>query len=138
MKRITLITLVSLLVTAGLGLFGWQEAKVHYSQLVTDDVRDLGSRRPAKLTKEQWEVLIFWTNNDVGNCLPYAGMLDTRQFAQELHRRCAGPVDVHTIDWIWDEIARIVPRRGSYYSEQYRPTLPEHLKALGVDPLPKD
>jgi hypothetical protein len=49
------------------------------------------------------------------------------RFERELNRRLKGPVDLQTIDWIWDEMARLTPN-GKTYSDSYRPTTPERLK----------
>ena len=42
-------------------------------------------------------------------------------FVEELERRLQETVTVATVDWIWDEYARITTG-GRLYGERYRPT----------------
>ena len=42
------------------------------------------------------------------------------RFADELEHRIQGPVDLKTIDWIWDEFERI-SKYGTHYSDEWRP-----------------
>ena len=45
---------------------------------------------------------------------------ELQRFADELEHRIHGPVDLKTIDWIWDEIERI-SKYGKKYSDDWRP-----------------
>jgi hypothetical protein len=108
-----------------------QMRHVHNCQRVEADVRALALKRPADVTRDQWQYMVGWTINDVGNCLAsprYADSGKLAQFANELHLRCAGKIDVSTIDWIWDQIAEMSPNYGKPYSDKYRPTTPERLE----------
>ena len=134
-RKVTVALLAFVCVAiAGVGiLIGMHELKNRSYARVVADVRALGQKRPAKVSRDQWQFMIGWTNNDIGNCLPFAGFWDTRQLADDFHRRCAGPVDVATIDWLWDEISRICPVRGQDYSDRFRPTTPEHLEQAAYE-----
>jgi hypothetical protein len=46
----------------------------------------------------------------------------------ELQDRLNRPVDLGTIDWIWDQFERLSPGYGPTYSQRYRPTSPERLR----------
>lgn len=103
----------------------------------------LKPRRPDNLTRRQWAGVVGWTMNAGSNCLGYdlhwpndsTGFTDAlnklEQFEKELNHRFAGPVDIETIDWIWDELARIT-KYGKRYSDNYRPTLPERLEEFAA------
>jgi hypothetical protein len=50
-----------------------------------------------------------------------------QHFADELEVRLRSPVDVETIDWIWDEIERL-SNNGKRYSDDFRPVRNGQLK----------
>jgi hypothetical protein len=89
-------------------------------------IKSLATRRPPGVDQEQWTQAVLWTLNADGNCCTVADFLKTRdraelqRFADELERRIDGPVDLKTIDWIWDEFERI-SKYGKTYSDKFRP-----------------
>jgi hypothetical protein len=90
----------------------------------------LAKKRPANVTRKQWENVVAWTLNAHANCITYERNMppeDMEGFETELHQRLQGEVNLATIDWIWDEIIRLTSI-GQRYSDYYRPTLPRKLK----------
>ena len=93
---------------------------------VNASIKSLATRRPPGVDQERWTQAVLWTLNANGNCCAVAEFLKTRdraelqRFADELEHRIHGPVDLKTIDWIWDEIERI-SKYGKKYSDDWRP-----------------
>lgn len=88
-------------------------------------------RRPAEVPPGQWEFLVGWTLNLHANCGTFRTAISdrdhARRFAEALVERLRQPVDVATIDWIWDEYESFTSG-GRSYSEKYRPTRSPDLK----------
>ena len=87
-------------------------------------IRALADKRPADVPLGQWEFMVGWTLNLHANWGTSHTWVDREQmwpYLDELERRLQGPVGVATIDWIWDEYARIT-KGGRGYGERYRPT----------------
>lgn len=93
---------------------------------VRDSIQSLSTRIPPGVSREQWDSAIDWTLNAHANCCGRPEFLktlekpETGRFADELERRLRGPVDLKTIDWIWDEFERI-SKYGKKYSHEWRP-----------------
>ena len=98
-----------------------------WSKRVRADIYSLADKRPPEINRGQWEFAIGWTINLHANCATSYTWVDRREmepFADELERRIRGPVDMSTIEWIWDEYVRIT-RHGREYSDRYRPSRSE-------------
>ena len=108
-----------------------------WSERVRADLYSLADKRPADVPVGQWEWMVGWTLNLHGNWGVLPDWVDREQkwpFLEELERRLQGPVTVATIDWIWDEYARIT-KGGREYGEKYRPTRsPDLQRAEPMDP----
>ena len=104
-----------------------------FCDVTRSDLETLSSQRPPDLSVEYWSFVVDWTLNAHSNCLTHQDITQQNrdQFSQQLKQQLARPVDLRTIDWIWDEIARISPH-GQRYSDNYRPTAPEHLREFNV------
>ena len=88
------------------------------------DLESLFTKRPAEVPPGEWEYLVGWTCNLHGNCGTHYSWVARDEmwpFLNELERRLKGPLSVATIDWIWDEYARIT-KGGRSYGDKYRPT----------------
>lgn len=89
----------------------------------------LNAKQPQNLSIELWTNLTNWNNNLHGNCGFSPFYLTDKQlaeaFADELELRVEGPVDLKTIDWIWDEYMRFT-RLKSY--NRFRPTTPANME----------
>lgn len=98
---------------------------------VKSELGTLAKKRPADITREQWQQIVAWTLNAHGNTLVATSRIpqdERERFVAELRRRLQGPVDLGTIDWIWDEFVRLALGWGPSYSEKWRPTSPEKLR----------
>lgn len=96
---------------------------------VDADLRNLAKQRPSHIPPGEWEFAVGWTLNLHANCgVPYGGVKvrDLRAFQTRLRSKMGEPVDMSTIDWIWDEYERIT-RLGVNYSQKHRPTRSPHL-----------
>jgi hypothetical protein len=101
-----------------------------FSQAVRAEFEALAKKRPPNVTRKQWENVVAWTLNAKANCIDFAHRIpqgERDRFLAELRERVRGPVDLATIDWIWDEIIRLTPG-GQRYSDNWRPTSPERLQ----------
>jgi hypothetical protein len=93
---------------------------------VHSSIKRLAARKPPEVEQEQWTQAVLWTLNADANCCAVAEFLklrdraELRKFADELDHRIDGPVDLKTIDWIWDEFERI-SKYGKKYSDKWRP-----------------
>src|SRR4051812_10402572 len=104
--------LLAATVVAAVWSFGLEPVYAHrtWSNRVRADLESLKHRRPAEVPDEEWEYMVFWTLNLHGNCgvhHTWVHSADRGPFLTELERRLKVPVEVATIDWIWDEYARI-------------------------------
>jgi hypothetical protein len=100
-----------------------------FCQNVRTELESLAKRRPAELSKKQWQHVVGLTLNAHANCFVIQKDLpveEMERFEAGLRSRLKGTVDLAIIDWIWDEIVRLT-RNGKSYSESYRPTSPAKL-----------
>ena len=104
-------------------------------------VRELAKHRPEGVSKRQWSSVVGWTSTAVYSVFFMPSSINDDQryfdFADELDRRLQGKVEMSTIDWIWDNFEEI-GKHGRSYSEQYRPTTPERLRAAEQMPAEID
>lgn len=95
------------------------------------ELKTLDEKRPPSITPNQWSHIVAWTKNAHGNTLvasPGIPRAEMDRFLAELRDRLRGPVDLATIDWIWDGFVRLAPGFGPSYSEGWRPTSPAKLR----------
>ncbi len=94
-------------------------------------VKALADRKPPAVTHREWMFIVGWTYNAIHNCCATRYYIDNLEhfhaFSYEIGDRCREDIDLHTIDWIWDELEQF-SRYGKSYSESWRPTDPERLK----------
>ncbi len=127
-----------LLVIAGIygigfaGAVGWVCYKQHvhsrWYRHVEYLILRLAPNRPAEVTPDQWAQCLQNTWNLHAN---YGAMQnlseeECRAFVVDFERHLEGPISLHTIDAIWDDYGRHVPRARGY--EHYRPTPPAMLE----------
>lgn len=107
-----------------LSYVAFRQQRQWYSD-VRADIYSLASKRPPDVSRGEWENMVGCTINLHANC-GHSVDTDWRdRFAAELKRRLQAPVDVATIDWIWDEYVRFT-KVGKSYSDMFRPTTPEN------------
>jgi hypothetical protein len=101
--------------------------------LIERQIESLAARRPSNLTPRQWESAVAWTLNLHGNSLIrfQAETDEIVAFQQRLGKQLAGPVDLTTIHWIWDEYAQVCPGGANY--QRFREMMIEEIEAGGGD-----
>ncbi len=110
----------------------------HWYLRLEESIKDLAKRRPPGMAHEQWVSAVKWTLNAHANCCGRPEFLKTRdqaellRFAEELRHRLRGPVDLKTIDWIWDKFERI-SKYGKEYSDEWRPGRGSHQPAFLIN-----
>ncbi len=104
--------------------------RVQSSQRLGTLIDGLYLRQPKDLTVAQWRCMVSWTLNLHGNSL-IAHQTTTREiiaFETRFEKQLLGHVDADTIEWIWDEYAKIC--RGGQNYQRFRLMLNEELVAL--------
>jgi hypothetical protein len=100
-------------------------------------LHSLLDRRPAGVDVKYWQNWVGWTMNAHANTVsfyPKIPQADMDQFERELGQKILGQPDVQTLEWIWDELARLVPN-GKKYSDDWRPTSPTRITPFEQEPL---
>jgi hypothetical protein len=140
---VTLLAIAAVSIVALLSALVWFRSYLPFREhrefvrTTRAQLEGLAKRRPPNLTRKQWNNVVGWTiqghGNTLGAAMPFPGRRsiprkEMNDFEAELRRRLNGPVDLGTINWIWDEFERLVPEFGPEYSRNYRPTTPDKLK----------
>lgn len=96
-------------------------------------LESLAARRPSDMAPRQWESAVAWTLNLHGNSLIrfQAEGKEIAAFQQRLAGKLAGPVDMATIHWIWDEYANVCAGGEKY--QRFRPMMIEEIEAGGAN-----
>lgn len=101
-----------------------------YTQIETS-LRRIYSKKPSELSEREWDFIVGWTNNAIGNCLIHPDYIVNESrfkwFAHEIDLKSNNTIDVEVIEWIWDELEAI-SKYGPRYSVKWRPTSPERLR----------
>jgi hypothetical protein len=110
----------------------WQSVVVrtHYARRLETHIHQLYAKRPENLSAEQWNCLVDWTCGLHGNSL-IVFECNTGQIVALERRMCetlSGTVDASTIEWIWDEYAKLCPAGLSY--QRFRLMVNESLAGL--------
>lgn len=89
-------------------------------------LKSLRNKKPVGVSPNEWEHVVDWTFNLHGNCGIVNDWITTTrwekwQFLEEFEGRLNGQVGLSTVDWFWDEYARIT-KGGQSYSDRFRPT----------------
>lgn len=120
------------------GVFGWASnraaAHARWYRRVELQILKLAPRCPTEVTPAQWAQCLLHTWNlhcNFGHWSYFPH--DQREpFIAEFEERLNGPVNLGTIDWIWDDYSRRVPRAASYL--RYRPTTLQMLEDAELVP----
>ena len=85
------------------------------------------------MTARQWESAVAWTLNLHGNSLLQfqASLGDITEFRSELGDRLNGPVDMSTINWIWDRYAGLCSGGENY--QRFRPQMNDEILKGGAN-----
>ncbi len=134
MPRRSTIVVVACLAFGVAAFWQWRIVPIRRHMAFCDETRvefmSLASKRPHDVSPRQWDNIVFWTLNAHGNCLTFSPEIpqpEHDRFLADLRERLRGPVDLESIDWIWDELVRLTSN-GKRYSDRYRPTTPERLQ----------
>jgi hypothetical protein len=139
-----LMRVAPVVLAAFLGFSYWRFQRSHerhdqWCRDIEDHIVMLADKRPEGVTAGQWAHCLSWTSQLHGNCGGYAYFdhSNRTEFLAEFDRRLAGPVDLGTIDWIWDEYVAH-STCGRDYARNHRPTDPERLRDASADNLGDD
>jgi hypothetical protein len=99
---------------------------------VERQLQSLAKRRPATMTKQEWDSAVSWTRALHGNSLIgfQAPAPEIRDLERRIAERLSGEVDLSTILWIWDEYAKICPHGAKY--QRFREHMLEEIASSNV------
>ncbi|VTR93265.1 Uncharacterized protein OS=Rhodopirellula europaea SH398 GN=RESH_04568 PE=4 SV=1 [Gemmata massiliana] len=100
-----------------------------FCRAVDSELKTLANKCPPDVTRQQWRNVVGWTLNDFRGWLAKSTHIrqeDRGRFLTELRDRLSGPVDLGTVDWLYDELERLTSRFGPPFF--WRPTTPERLR----------
>ena len=83
----------------------------------------LAGRRPDGVSEKAWNAAVGWTRTACGNiCFSndHLPLPEMKKFVESLEARLSEPVDLDTIDCIWDQLQETGPH-GKRYVADYRP-----------------
>lgn len=92
----------------------------------------LGDRRPPNVDAETWEMASTWASIAYVNvccCYEQVSHEELRRFRADLEKKVQGPVDLATIDWLWNRLGQTGPH-GRNYQERFEPQYRENLEAM--------
>jgi hypothetical protein len=118
----------------------WTETTVRYNhrrwyRQVEAVLDDLEAKCPQNYSKRSWKFMIKWTRNGLRSCcgVPQFITVDNNVrdgFLVHLQEKVYDePVEIQTIDWIWDQYT-IISSYGRDYSAMFRPTKSVRLKGI--------
>ncbi len=109
--------------------------RVQVAQRLETLIDGLYTRQPSNLNAAQWRCMVDWTRSLHGNSL-IAYQTTTTEinvFERRLEEQLSGDVDAGTIEWIWDEYAKVC--RGGKNYQRFRVAVNEDLAALNSPAL---
>jgi hypothetical protein len=97
-----------------------------------DLITHLRHRRPPDVDERTWEMASGWAITAYCNvCFSpeHVSHDELRRFRADLEGRLREPVDLATVDWVWDRLGRTGPR-GRSYQQRFEPLYRESLEAM--------
>lgn len=124
------ITLVAICLAAAVAVRESLVGRVSTARKLGTLIDGLYARRPPNLTASQWRCMVDWTHNLHGNSLIAFQTTTTQimEFEARVDKKLSGNVDADTIEWIWDEYAKVCPGGKNY--QRFRLMVNEELVAL--------
>ena len=116
----------------GVALLLWLQRQLDYyreQRAAFELVRQLRDRRPPDVNANTWEYATGWAITASCNvCCSSEGVTleELKRFRADLEERLRGPVDLATVDWIWERLGRTGPH-GRKYQQQFEPQYRESL-----------
>jgi hypothetical protein len=95
-------------------------------------VVQLQQRRPADVDAETWEWATNWAITAYCNvCFSqeHVSPEELRRFNADMAERLRGPVNLATVDWVWERLGQTGPH-GLRYREQFEPQYREGVAAM--------
>jgi hypothetical protein len=131
-----IVALLCVLVLACVALFVVRVAYPLYAyaqeqRAAFDLVRQLAHRKPPEANAKAWEVATRWASTAVGNvCFSeeHVPIAELRRFRADLAARLEGDVDLSTIDWIWQRLAKTGPH-GREYQQKFEAAYRDEVNA---------
>lgn len=86
-------------------------------------IQSLADKRPSDMSPDQWACAVAWTSSLHAKSLllSQTSTLEIAAFEQRLREKLAEPVDMQTIDWIWEEYANAGPAGEGY--QRFKPQM---------------
>jgi len=103
--------------------FGRQAEFLRIHRQLYDSIRDLKPSNQASVSPAVWECASDWTITAYGNICFSPEHVETAEMYRlrdELNGKLGGFIDLDTLIWIWDRLAKTGPH-GKQYIERYRP-----------------
>lgn len=115
----TLLTIMAIVAICCAAVVAVQQSiigRVQVARRIEIMISDLQLQQPKGLNAAQWRCMVDWTRTLHGNSLiayqtSFSQIVD---FESRLKDRLSGNVDAETIEWIWDEYAKVCPGGERY------------------------
>jgi hypothetical protein len=95
-----------------------------------ESVLQLRERRPADVSPDTWEWATNWAITAYANvCFSpeHVSLEELKRFRADLEERLRGPVNLGTVDWIWQRLGQTGPH-GLSYQQRFEPQYREGLE----------
>jgi hypothetical protein len=123
-RRFFLLAVASLLVICAAPAVHWVLDRLSFireQRVAYESVWKLRDRRPAEINPDTWEWATSWAITaycNVSFSPEHLSVQELKQFHFDLEERLRAPVDLKTVDWVWDRLGRTGPY-GQMYRERY-------------------
>lgn len=101
-------------------------------RVAMESVRQLRDQRPRDVDADTWEMASGWAITAYCNvCFSpeHVSHDELRRFRVDLEEQLRRPVDLSTIDWVWERLGQTGPH-GARYRERFEPQYREELEAV--------
>ena len=109
-----------------------------HRRAAAETVESLSESRPPGVSARTWDDATGWATTAYHNvCFSddHVQLSELKKFAADIEQRCAGDVDLSTIDWIWKRLAETGPH-GKQYVARFEPAYRELVYGTSVSPAP--
>lgn len=128
----TLLAIIAIVALCSAAFVAVQQSiigRVQVARRIEIMISDLQLQQPQGLHAAQWNSMVFWTLNlHHNNLIAYqTSFSQIEDFESRLKDRLSENVDAETIEWIWDEYAKVCP--GGQRYQRFRVMVNEELTA---------
>lgn len=131
-RAVIVLTVAAACVFAYFKFEQWREP-YREARLLNTVIWQLVDHRPPDMTPKQWESAVAWTNNLDCNSLTFLAPADSiRSLRLELETKLdstSKPIDMGTINWIWDSYAKLC--RGGERYQRFRKQMTDEIASGG-------